>query len=81
MSFSDEDGKVIPGSRVPVPGSWPKEIIVSTDFNVPAGKTKVSVMEEGIPLIVKPLSKIAWAQQFDKIERLLTEPIHSGCAR
>jgi uncharacterized protein YndB with AHSA1/START domain len=71
MSFSDENGKVIPGSKVPVPGSWPDEITVIVEFNESAGKTRVTVTELGIPLIVKPLSKIAWAQQFDKIEPLL----------
>ncbi len=71
MSFSDAAGKAIPGSQAPVPGHWPNEIIVTTEFTESGGKTKVTVTEVGIPLFVKILSKIAWQQQFDKVESLL----------
>jgi uncharacterized protein YndB with AHSA1/START domain len=71
LSFADADGKVIPGSRAPVPGHWPNENIVITEFTELEGRTKVRVTEVGLPLIVKVLSKIAWQQQFDKIESLL----------
>jgi len=71
MSFADATGRAIPGSQAPVPGHWPNEIIVITEFAESGGKTKVTVTEVGIPLIVKFLSKIAWNQQFDKIESLL----------
>ena len=71
LSFSDATGRAIPGSRAPVPGHWPDEIIVITEFAESGGKTKVTVTEVGIPLIAKMFSKIAWDQQFDKIESLL----------
>lgn len=71
MSFSDATGRAIPGAKVPVPGHWPNEILVSTEFTAWGGKTKVTVTEVGIPLIVKFLSKIAWRQQFDKVDALL----------
>jgi uncharacterized protein YndB with AHSA1/START domain len=71
MSFANLDGKPIPGSEVPVPGQWPNEITVIVEFTESDGKTKVTVTEIGIPLIVKVLSKIAWAQQFDKIQLLV----------
>jgi uncharacterized protein YndB with AHSA1/START domain len=71
LSFSDATGKAIPGSQAPVPGHWPDEIIVITKFTESGGKTKVIVTEVGIPLIAKMFSKIAWDQQFDKIESLL----------
>jgi hypothetical protein len=70
MSFSDENGKIIPGSQVSVPGHWPDEVTVIVEFRESEGKTKVTA-EVGIPLIVYPLSKIGWAQQFDKIQLLL----------
>jgi uncharacterized protein YndB with AHSA1/START domain len=71
MSFSDATGKPIPGAKAPVPGHWPNEILVTTEFTEAGGKTKVTVTEVGIPLIVKILSIIAWHQQFDKVESLL----------
>jgi len=71
MSFSNENGKTIPGSHVSVPGRWPDEVTVIVEFSESEGKTRVSVAEVGIPLIVYALSKIGWAQQFDKVQLLL----------
>jgi uncharacterized protein YndB with AHSA1/START domain len=71
MAFADENGKAVPGSEVPAPGRWPDEITVIVQFTESEGKTRVTVTELGIPLIVYPLSKIGWAQQFDKIQSLL----------
>ena len=71
MSFSNENGKTIPGSQVSVPGKWPDEITVIVAFSESEGKSTVTVAEVGIPLIVYPLSKMGWAQQFDKIQSLL----------
>jgi uncharacterized protein YndB with AHSA1/START domain len=71
LSFSDENGRAIPGSQAPVPGHWPDEIVVTTEFTELGGRTKVVVTEVGIPLFAKILSMVAWDQQFDKIESLL----------
>jgi len=71
LSFSDENGKAIPGAQVSVPGHWPDELTVIVEFSESAGKTRVTVREVGIPLIVYPFSKIGWAQQFDKVQMLL----------
>lgn len=71
MSFSNENGKTIPGSEVSVPGQWPNEITVIAEFSESGGKAKVTVTEVGIPLIAYPLAKIGWVQQFDKIQLLL----------
>ncbi len=71
MSFADENGKAIPGSQAPAPGRWPDEITVIVEFSELEGKTRVTVTEVRIPLIVYPLVKIGWAQQFDKIQSLL----------
>jgi uncharacterized protein YndB with AHSA1/START domain len=71
MAFGEENGKAIPGSQVPVPGQWPNEITVIVEFSEAGGKTRVTVTEVGIPLIVYAPSKIGWAQQFDKIQSLL----------
>jgi uncharacterized protein YndB with AHSA1/START domain len=72
LSFADETGKAVPGSRAPVPGRWPNAVTVIVEFSESSGKTKVTVTEVGLPLIVKILSRVAWDQQFDKIEGLLS---------
>jgi uncharacterized protein YndB with AHSA1/START domain len=71
MSFSNENGKITPGSQVSVPGQWPNEITVIVEFSESEGKARVTVTEVGIPLIAYALLKIGWAQQFDKIQLLL----------
>jgi uncharacterized protein YndB with AHSA1/START domain len=71
MSFANENGKIIPGSQVSVPGQWPDQITVIVEFSESEGKARVTVTEVGIPLIVYPLMKMGWAQQFDKIQLLL----------
>jgi uncharacterized protein YndB with AHSA1/START domain len=58
MSFSNENGKIIPSSQVSVPGQWPNEVTIIVEFSESAGKARVTVAEVGIPLIVYPLSKI-----------------------
>jgi uncharacterized protein YndB with AHSA1/START domain len=73
LSFSNENGKTIPGSQVSVPGKWPDEITVIVEFRESEGKTRVTVAEVGIPLIVYAPAKIGWAQQFDKIQPLLSQ--------
>jgi uncharacterized protein YndB with AHSA1/START domain len=71
LSFCNENGIIIPGSQVSVPGQWPNEITVIVEFSESEGKARVTVTEVGIPLIVYAPSKIGWAQQFDKIQSLL----------
>ena len=71
MSFCDETGKVVPGSEVKLPGEWPNEITVTAEFNEVDGKTKVTITEVGVPLIMKLFAKMGWQQQLDKFETLL----------
>jgi uncharacterized protein YndB with AHSA1/START domain len=71
MAFANENGQAIPGPQVSAPGRWPNEITVIVEFSESQGKTAVTVTELGIPLIVYPLSRIGWSQQFDKIQSLL----------
>src|ERR1700740_440966 len=63
MSFADETGKAVPGSKAPVPGRWPNAITVIVEFSESSGKTKVTVTEVGLPLIVNVPSRGAWHQQ------------------
>ena len=53
ISFADETGKAIPGAKAPVPGRWPNAVTVIVEFSESNGKTKVTVTEVGLPLIVK----------------------------
>lgn len=72
MSFSDEQGNVVPGAEVKIPGEWPDEITVTVEFRELDGATRVQVTEVGVPLIMKWFGKLGWQQQFDKFEILLS---------
>lgn len=74
MSFADEHGKPLSGDAIPVPGVWPDEVTITVEFREMDGKTTVSIMEEGIPLIMKWFAGLGWQQQFDKFETLLQKP-------
>ncbi len=71
MSFSDENGNVVKGKDIKVPGEWPDEIVVKVEFRETEGKTRVVVTEVGIPLLMKLFAQMGWQQQFDKFEKLL----------
>ena len=71
MTFSDENGKVVPASTYGLPGLWPDEVVVMIDFKEENGKTNLRVQETGIPLIMHLFAKMGWQQQFDKMEVLL----------
>lgn len=71
MSFADASGHPVPGASVPLPGRWPDQITVTTEFAASETGTEVRIREEGIPLIIKVFATLGWRQQFDKIEALL----------
>lgn len=71
LSFSDENGKAVPGSEVKLPGKWPDEITATVEFKEANGKTTVTITEAGIPLIMKFPWTLGWQQQLDKFETLL----------
>lgn len=74
MSFSDETGKILTGSAIPVPGAWPDEIQFTVEFTAQGNQTHIKLKEAGIPLLMSLLAKMGWEQQFDKFERLLGVP-------
>lgn len=67
MSFSDENGKAIPGTEVRLPGEWPDALTVTVEFREVDGNTTVDITEEGIPLIMKLFAGMGWQQQLDKL--------------
>ena len=73
MSFSNENGNNHSRLASISPGRWPNDITVIVEFNEPEGKARVTVTEVGVPLIAYPFMKIGWAQQFDKIQLLLSK--------
>ncbi len=71
FSFSDENGNLIPGDKVEVPGKWPDSVTVTVEFQDISGKTNIKVTEEGIPTIMYFFAKMGWQQQFEKLENVI----------
>eukprot|EP00743_Colponemidia_sp_Colp-15_P003620 GILK01003906.1.p1 GENE.GILK01003906.1~~GILK01003906.1.p1 ORF type:complete len:155 (-),score=24.43 GILK01003906.1:147-611(-) len=71
MSFSDAEGRVVPGAQAPVPGEWPDEITVDVRFAETGGKTRVTIVETGVPQVMNQMASMGWQQQFDKLDALL----------
>ena len=73
MSFADETGKPISASAAGLPGRWPMEIEVLTEFTEldNGQKTRVEITERGIPMIMYVFAKMGWEQQFDKFEAIV----------
>ncbi|WII72614.1 SRPBCC domain-containing protein [Bdellovibrio sp. 22V] len=71
MSFSDENGNVVPASTYGVPGEWPIEVTVTVEFKDLGDKTHIKITETGIPMIMYVFAKMGWEQQFVKFAELL----------
>ena len=72
MSFADEKGNPVPASYYSMPGEWPMETMLTVTFeDAEAGKTKITVREEGVPNEMAEFARLGREQQFDKISELL----------
>lgn len=74
VSFSDKNGNVVPASEYGMLGDWP-EITKSTVIfeDVDEGKTKLTVIEDGIPEEMMEPARMGWDQSLDKMAAALKE--------
>jgi len=66
-SFSDDRGNIIQAPK-DMPGEWPKELLVTAEFEETDGKTTLSLTQVGIPAEVFDDCVKGWQECFDKIE-------------
>ncbi len=67
-SFSDDKGNVIPASDLNMPGDWPIELQVTVTFEETGEKTKMHVLQVGIPPEMYDECILGWEQSLDKLE-------------
>lgn len=67
-SFSDEDGNSVMPSYYELPGGWSDEIKVTINLEDWNGKTRIVMIQEGIPEEMHDDCVIGWRQSFDKME-------------
>ncbi len=74
LSFADDKGNPVSASYYKMPGDWPMETKLTVTFeDVEGGKTRVTVVEEGIPADTVAPSRMGWEQQMDKIAAILRQ--------
>jgi uncharacterized protein YndB with AHSA1/START domain len=66
-SFSDAHGNIISASSVGLPGGWPSTLLITLHFDDDAGKTKLTLLHEGLPIEMLESCESAWNEYFDKL--------------
>jgi uncharacterized protein YndB with AHSA1/START domain len=67
-SFADNEGNVVKASYYDMPGEWPKELLVTIQFEEKDGKTNMKLQHAGLPLEMAEDCIKGWQSSFDKLE-------------
>lgn len=71
-SFADPEGNIVPSSYYHMPVDLPLEMIVTIAFeSLPDGKTKLTLVHEGMPAVPDTGAKEGWNQSLDKLAESL----------
>ena len=68
-SFSDEKGNIVAASEYSMPGTWPRELLISVYFEEADGATKMKLRHQGTPDEVREECMKSWNESFDKLEK------------
>jgi uncharacterized protein YndB with AHSA1/START domain len=75
-SFADEKGNVVPASHYGMEGEWPLELLITVTFEETGGKTKMTLLHEGMPAgQMSELAEAGWNESFDKLAEYLSKAI------
>mgnify|MGYP001018360191 FL=1 len=67
-SFADAQGNVVPGSYYGLPGDFPLEMLVTVTFSDEAGRTRMTVFQEGMPGgQMGEMATQGWNESLDKL--------------
>lgn len=71
-SFADEKGNVVAASHYGMTGEWPEELLVNVSFEDQKGRTKLTLIHEGMPPgEMIEMAKAGWNESFDKLAAIL----------
>lgn len=71
-NFADKEGNVVPASAVGMPGDWPDELLVTLTFEDLGGKTKMTLVHEGLPAgEMTDMTSAGWNESLDKLAETL----------
>jgi uncharacterized protein YndB with AHSA1/START domain len=69
--FSDEKGIRVPASHFGLPGEWPEEVLVTVTFREQGGKTTLTMIETGIPAIMRDMAAAGTKETLNKLAYVL----------
>lgn len=70
-SFSDSQGNIIPASEAGMKGEWPREMLITLEFESKDDKSTLSLKHEGIPAEMYDDCVKGWEESLDKLEKNL----------
>lgn len=70
-SFSDSDGNIIDAADVGMAGNWPRELLITVDFETAGGNSKLTLKHAGIPAPMYDDCTDGWQSSLDKLEEQL----------
>jgi uncharacterized protein YndB with AHSA1/START domain len=83
-NFADKQGNIVPASYYGMTGNWSYELLITVSFEDQNGKTKFTLVHEGIPAgELRDQTKAGWNQSFDKLADclVLTQTEDCGCEK
>lgn len=67
-SFADAQGNVVPAAHYGMPGAWPDALLVTVTLEDIGGKTRLTLLQEGIPAgEMSEMTAAGWNQSLDKL--------------
>jgi uncharacterized protein YndB with AHSA1/START domain len=73
VQFADSLGNVVPAAQLGLPGQWPEAVMTTSTFEEVNGKTKFTLIEEGVPAEMRAMSEQGMNECLDKLAETLTK--------
>ncbi|MFA6238076.1 MAG: SRPBCC domain-containing protein [Bacteriovorax sp.] len=71
-SFADKDGNIVLGNDIGMPGSWPRKLYITIEFEeIETHQTRMVVSHEGIPKEGFVDCMEGWNQSLDKFQEVV----------
>lgn len=73
VQFADSLGNVIPAAQVGLPGKWPEAGMTTSTFEEVNGKTKFTLVQEGVPMEMRAMCEQGMNECLDKLAETLAK--------
>lgn len=71
VQFADSLGNLIAPAQIGLPGKWPEAVITTSTFEEVNGKTRFTLVEEGVPMEMRAMSEAGMNECLDKLAETL----------